>query len=221
MNLNGRPLDCNFPKIRFCRRGHAIVGANAMVRRKGVDCRTCAKMKSREFVRSGRITEPLARMVIEEIQDGKTMAQITGRRGCRYVGGGIIQAERLKAFCNANAKLGKLIRETSARNAAAQCGPLVTAPSIIRLSSTIMDDIQAAVPRHLSADHRDDVVQNIWIAVIARKISRQDIAARAHDFVRAEYRSSHNAWGPRSLDGRLFSDGATTLGDTITRGLWD
>jgi hypothetical protein len=39
--------------------------------------------------------------------------------------------------------------------------------------------------------------------------------------VRAEYKDSHNAWGPRSLDVPIYLDSNTTLVETISRGLWD
>jgi hypothetical protein len=48
-----------------------------------------------------------------------------------------------------------------------------------------------------------------------------DIPTQAHKFVRAEYQSNHNAWGPRSLDVPIYLDSSTTLIETVTSGLWD
>jgi hypothetical protein len=84
-----------------------------------------------------------------------------------------------------------------------------------------MDVIAASVSLHLPKDHRDDVIQNIWLDVCRGRLKRHEIASRAMGYVRAEYRTNHNAWGDRSLDVPIWIDGKTTLLDTLTRGLWD
>jgi hypothetical protein len=84
-----------------------------------------------------------------------------------------------------------------------------------------MDEIQAAVPRHLSRDHRDDVIQNIWMAVVQRKVRRQDIPTKAREFVRAEYDENHNKWGDRSLDVRSTATLLDHLSSEVGTGFWD
>jgi hypothetical protein len=87
-----------------------------------------------------------------------------------------------------------------------------------------MDAIRAAIPRHLPPDLRDDAIQNIWMAVLEGRLKRSEIRVRAHEFGRAEYKSSHNPWGPRSLDVPLWIDSNATLLDTLasgSSGLWD
>ncbi len=57
------------------------------------------------------------------------------------------------------------------------------------------------------------------------RLKRSEIAARAREFIRAEYKSNHNAWGPRSLDAWLFDDGNATLLNRLSTeagtGYWD
>jgi hypothetical protein len=202
--LGGQLPDYNFPKIKFCSKGHAVIGDNVRVETNRVRCRICNNLIHDKSSRSGNVGEPIIRRVFEGLRDGKTMAAITGRRGGRY------------------------IRSLSAKNAIeqrAKCGSLiVTSPAIIRSSGNIMNEIDVAVPRHLSPDHRDDVIQNIWMAVLERKLKRSEIASRAHEFIRSEYKSNHNAWGPRSLDVPILVSGNATLLDTLasgSSGLWD
>jgi hypothetical protein len=172
------------------------------------------------------VIEPTIRLVVEEIQSGKTMAQITGRHRAASAGDRVIHHDSLRKFCNRNPKLGRLIRETSSNNAAAQVKRTAWAsPAIIRRSSDIMDDIQAAVPRHLPRDLRDDAIQNIWLAVTERRLYRSEIRTRAHEFVGSEYRENHDKWGNRSLDVRLRVDSTATLLDRLSSeagtGYWD
>jgi len=130
---------------------------------------------------------------------------------------------RLNRFCDENPAIGKRIRALAEKNKIRAIGHPVTAikPSIIRFSNDIMDEIKAAVPRHLLRDLRDDATQNIWVTVTERRLKRSEIASRAHEFIRAEYKNNHNAWGPRSLDVPVWLDSNTTLIETITHGLWD
>jgi len=51
------------------------------------------------------------------------------------------------------------------------------------------------------------------------------VRAHIQQFIAAYNRDANKhgtgKYGLRSLDARLYDDGATTLGDTISRGLWD
>jgi hypothetical protein len=76
----------------------------------------------------------------------------------------------------------------------------------------------------LPRDQRDDAIQNIWMAMLEGRLKRREIASRANEFIRAEHKSSHNAWGARSLDVPVWIDSNTTLLDTLasgSSGLWD
>jgi hypothetical protein len=74
---------------------------------------------------------------------------------------------------------------------------------------------------------RDDVAQDIFVALLDRSLTRSDVGARVKHYI-----TEHNRRFPTkfakfgnsplvSLDEQMFEDGLTTLGDTITRGLWD
>jgi hypothetical protein len=54
----------NFPKIRFCRLGHAIIGANIAIEIDFIRCRTCAQMKDRRRTKNGKLAEDVIRNVL-------------------------------------------------------------------------------------------------------------------------------------------------------------
>jgi len=54
---------------------------------------------------------------------------------------------------------------------------------------------------------------------MARRKRSEIAAPRAHEFVRAEYRSSHNPWGHRSLDVPIWIDGRSALIEARALGL--
>jgi hypothetical protein len=75
--------------------------------------------------------------------------------------------------------------------------------------------------------HKDAVVSLIIEDLLTGALKREDVRARLQTYI-----SAHNRMFPTkyakfgnsrlvSLDARLFEDGAITLGDTISRGLWD
>ena len=198
-------LNYNFPKIKFCSKGHAIVGDNIAFSSREIRCRTCALKGALRNRENGRLAEDVIRNVLQGLRDGKTLSNLAGFRGDKYIGGKIVDTQRLSRFCDENPRMGKHIRSLAERNrintlaennrTKARGQPhLVTA--IVR-ASNIMDVISAAVPRHLPRDLRDDAIQNIWLAIFEGRLKRSEIAARAHEFVRAEYKINHNAWGPR------------------------
>jgi hypothetical protein len=98
---------------------------------------------------------------------------------------------------------------------------VITSPSLVRAGEDIFDRISLLVPQNLAGDMRDDLIQNIWMAVREGRLLPNDIVGRIDSYVRREYRDNHNAWGPRSLDAPTYVDSNTTLIETITHGLWD
>lgn len=85
--------------------------------------------------------------------------------------------------------------------------------------------IRAMLPPNFPG--RDDVVSNIFEAMLDGSLLREDVKARVQTYIAAhnrmfpiKHRKFGNA-GQVSLDEVLFEDGSTTRGDTVSRGLWD
>ena len=81
------------------------------------------------------------------------------------------------------------------------------------------------VPRHLPPDVRDDIAQSIFVALLDGSLRRDEVKARVQRFVAAHNREANKhgvgKYGLWSIDAPAFAEGSTTLGDTISRGLWD
>lgn len=79
----------------------------------------------------------------------------------------------------------------------------------------IMAQIQAAVPKRIDAMVRDDIVGEIFLAVMEGRIEAEQIAAAVRSFISKGLRDWQSAYGPRSLDQKLFGDSDRTVGDLI------
>lgn len=76
-----------------------------------------------------------------------------------------------------------------------------------------------AVPAHLPADIRDDIIMDIIAAVMEGKFLMKDIPKCAKAIISANLK--HNSkFGPVSLDAARFHDSHQTLHDVVTEGLW-
>ncbi len=78
-----------------------------------------------------------------------------------------------------------------------------------------MAQIQAAVPKRIDAMVRDDIVGEIFLAVMEGRIEAEQITAAVRSFISKGLRDWQSAYGPRSLDQKLFGDSDRTLGDLI------
>lgn len=217
--------------VAICKHGHALTLDNVYTRPGGKyrECRICQRQKA---AKSDKIGEKVIRRVMIALDEGWSFNRIAGLGGPvgnRYIGGKIVDVGRLLRFCEANPRLGKVIRSKAKANRDAiqittnqNRHPTIARPSIIRATDDIMDEIEAAVPRYLPPDHRADVIQNIWLAVLERRLKRSEIAERVREYINAEYRNAHNKYGDRSLDVPIWIDSATTLLDTLSteQGLW-
>jgi hypothetical protein len=83
--------------------------------------------------------------------------------------------------------------------------------------------IRALLPANFP--DKDDVVSDIFEALLNGSLRREDVGKRVRDYIRIHNRAfstQYLAGRPlSSLDAPLFADGTMTVGDTITRGLWD
>jgi hypothetical protein len=74
---------------------------------------------------------------------------------------------------------------------------------------------------------KDDVVSDIFEALLDGSLRREDVKSRVSSYVAAHNRmfpTKYAKFGNSplvSLDEVMFEDGSTTRGDTVTRGLWD
>ena len=79
----------------------------------------------------------------------------------------------------------------------------------------LMARIQASVSKRLDPVLRDDVVGELYLAVLEGRLEVEQLGAAVKSFVNRGLSEWQSAYGPRSLDQKLFSDGSRTLGDLI------
>jgi hypothetical protein len=96
--------------------------------------------------------------------------------------------------------------------------PLITALHFP--AGSILDRISAVVPRHLSRDHRDDVIADMVLAIYEGELEEADIGRRVREFVYAGYRRDHDRHRTVSLDEPLYEDSPIRLIDKIAAGSW-
>jgi hypothetical protein len=125
---------------------------------------------------------------------------------------------RGRALLYFHPKLHKQIKKLAHSKPRLVCRPaIIISPAN---ASQLIESINAAVPRTLPQDMRDDIIGEMTLAVIEGRLKIQDVARRMTEFVRASFKTDHNKWGALSLDQPMFEDGTVTLGDTVIRGLW-
>ncbi|WP_424630037.1 hypothetical protein [Bradyrhizobium sp. SYSU BS000235] len=214
----------------------------------GVTCRECkraAERKSRAIARregrymrcSGILTTDETDSLMQALKSGRSLASITGTQG-HTKKDRILSLERLKSFRKINPDINDTIVGMILLNRPRSIKKPCRSDQIIRstaipskyitCTNSWMDEhaipaIQKAVAQNVPFFIRDDIRQELMTMVWAGEIALDAIPAMAKKLLRSQYSSYDLAskWGHRSLDAVLFDDGTTTLGDTITRDLWD
>lgn len=79
----------------------------------------------------------------------------------------------------------------------------------------LMAKIKSAVSSRLDPVLRDDVISEIYLAVIEGRVEVEQINAVVRSFVSRGLSQWQSAYGPRSLDERLSGDGTRTLADGL------
>jgi hypothetical protein len=116
-------------KSGTCLRGHALTPDNVYTRPKGGwECKVCRKTSAsrsperlrlyrKRTARSALIGERVIRRVIAALDDGWTINRIGGLAGHKHVPGTkIVDQTRLRLFCAAQPKLGKIIMAKAEAN---------------------------------------------------------------------------------------------------------
>jgi hypothetical protein len=204
-----------------CNYGHLLSGDNLLRVNNGKwrRCRTCMKKCSEE----GRLfNEDQARRVVAQLHEGRTIAEMTKAGSSTYV----VNHRALLLFRRKQPKFDRLVLRLSAANAkihyAAEYLRRRTShrAKLDARAADVFAMIRAAVPANFPRDAREEIIASMALAIIEGRLWQRDIGQRVGEFIKAHYRMFSN-FGPLSLDARLYDDGATTLGDTISRGLWD
>jgi hypothetical protein len=216
-----------FRAMTHCKYGHPLSGDNLYLYvSQGRMDRKCLTCNKRLAETGRRMSEQQARRVVEALNEGMTIAQIT-KTGPFY----ILNATALLLFRRKHPKFDRLVMQRSRANAIvhhaeahARRVQVIRAPSIAEHSGDIFQMIRSAVPTTLPAQIRDDVIGAMALEVVEGKLRPTDIRRRVREYVTQQFRQ-FSKWGPASLDARLSEDGNTTLLDRLSAdtatGYWD
>lgn len=217
-----------------CIHGHSLADAfvtrqNGFIKR---DCRTCWKIRGQ----LGGIMKPEALVkVTMALRAGVSVGQIIQGKPS---GGGkinrslrIVDAGAFYRYRRENPEFDRIVVEAIANNNSV--GQKIRyarerARARIHTARQQIDDyraIRAMLP--VTFPDKDDVVSAIFEDLLTGAIGREHVKARVQTYVAAHnrmYPTKYRKFGDSplvSLDEAIFEDGATTRGDTISRGLWD
>jgi hypothetical protein len=221
----------NFPKIKFCCKGHAIIGDNIRQRGLLVRCRTCCKATQTRRRHNPVLPEAIIRCVVDELKAGRTLNNLAGYIGDTYVGGKVVDGTRLRLWCKANPKLGRWILKTGAENGRKANSEesrsrrvTVAAPALVR-SMSVLDAIDASLTMWLDpATERPDIIADMWLAVAQGRLLPGDIKNQARKFV-ANHRKMYpntGRYGFNSLDAPAYDDNPLPRIERVAAGdgLW-
>lgn len=208
-----------------CLRGHPLTEENILVWGGSRRCRTCSLM----LRHSPQLKEEVVRTVLFRLHEGATYENIGGRENGHYVGNRSVTTTRLKAFRQKHPKLGKVMDSLAEKNRVAARSERA-AKRLVGSNNTKLDEkalpIINEATQNLPQEIRENIRSLMAIAVRERRLKLKDIPARVREF-RSLYRkqNKHSLFDEYSandsLDRQKFDDGPTTLGDTITHGLWN
>ncbi len=220
---NREAIDRRVAKLTHCKRGHALSGSNIILvfRDDGVrrSCRAC------KFITS-RAVRPLT---TDEVERAKSLLQAGVGISKLYGAKGFYVANRasINHRCSIDPVFDKIVAAAKSR--------LIALPDphahdnsafLSACGSADFEQIRRLVPSYLPSHERDDIAQDVMVALLEGRITRAGIPAHLRKFM-----TIHNRMFPPgfakigkarvvSLDEPLIDGGKATRSDFVSEGLW-
>lgn len=237
-------------KPRFARCGHVRDAANTKIDRRKLkqpkgwaSCRRCCNATRRRRYHQRRAEgfscieianlRPLSPadldLILGRMKAGATIGAATaGPSGCHS---SVLYA-RLRIWAPANRRQAALIRQLSNLNFRTQTRqrwearrPIDEPDTFPRVDPKNLDFglIEAIVQgSRLSDDNlRSDLRQALVVDLLEGRTCYDNLRLRARAHVTQHFKQSNSKWGHRSLDETISADSKMTLGDGISRGMWE
>jgi hypothetical protein len=214
--------------LTHCIYGHPFSGANVSIgptgRRK---CLTCEK---RRDLAPRPPTQAQIEMVTAALNAGKTLSLIChGFDGNNAPRPYIVSFRRLNLYRRLNPEFDRFVVSSTAQNNSRgqqrRWRPNTARVEIARAQNSDFYKIREMLPANFP--DRDDVVSNIFEALLNGSLQRDQVTNRVREFVamhNREFSTAYPKFGGKllySLDAPIFEDGTTTRGDTVSCGFWD
>jgi hypothetical protein len=217
----------NYRNKTHCKHGHPLSGDNLYLAplRNERKCRTCVglRLKNPKPADHAKIEKAAAALIA-----GQTITQICRGIVCaKKISEPILNFGKLKLHRRENPEFDRFVSKSTKDNnrRGQQLRWQRARNTAIRKETNDYYRIRAMLPANFP--DRDDVVSDIFEALLNGSLQRDQVKSRVRDFVRIhnrEFSTAYPKFGGKllqSLDAPIFEDGATTRGDTVSRGLWD
>lgn len=214
----------------LCLKGlHQMKGDNLIIRKGRRACLACWRHHAANPPIHSIL--PVLDLIKDDLHAGISLGQICHGKP---TGGGKIDRRLIRVRSNVfyryrelNPVFDQFVREkisgSNSRGQKIRWSRVRTA--VVRRETSDYYEIRDMVPA--VNPHRDDIVARIFEDILSGLLKREEVRPRVKLYI-AEfnklYPTKYAKFGRSqllSLDEALFDDGATTLGDTISRGLWD
>jgi hypothetical protein len=223
-----------FRSQTHCKHGHTLADAHVYTN-KGYRNRACIHCRAIRGKKIIVLSPAAVQKVRVALLGGATIGQMIHGHP---IGGGktnkslrIVDGQRLAGSRRLDPEFDRFVSETVANNNS-RGQKIRYAKTRARAQTAArrgeINDYQtilAMLPAYLPS--RDDIAQDIFVALLDKSLRREDVASRVKMFIANHDRlfpTKFRKFGDSllvSLDEQLFDDGATTRGDNITARLWD
>jgi hypothetical protein len=206
-----------------CVNGHSFAEHGRVAMHKGWMTRQCRACEVMRYHRGGVIKPEILKKVTDRLKAKASLSSFT--KGPGY----LVRPDALLRYRRENPDFDRfvvaVIKDSNSR--AQQRRWQRIRNGAVREQNNDYYRIVEMVPAYLPSHVRDDVVQAIFIDLLAGSLRREDVHSRMQAYVSAQHRMFPTKFakfgdGPLvSLDEVLFDSGTATRGDTVSRGLWD
>lgn len=212
-----------------CIHGHLFAGRNLLIEPK-TGFRRCRVCTMSRMAAPRPLTQAEIQKVTAALNEGQTISKICwGKIGSEKVAKPIIGFNLLKRHREANPVFDRFVSsvmvQTRSRAWQRRQNSQLFHTNVIRAQTNDYHAVADMVPQGLPPDVRDDIVQSIFMALIEGSLQRNQVRERIREFVTAHNRDANKhgvgKFGLISLDAPIFDDGSGSLGDRVSRGLWD
>jgi hypothetical protein len=211
-----------------CMRGHSLADAYVCQHKQGPNagyilrhCRQCTALRGREGF---KIKSYVALAVTEKLKQHLPIRSFTTGGSPGY----LVKHSTFNRYRRENLEFDELVKYSVSNRPIRRVLPTGSVPPGTYKYDWHPGDeaaIRALVPRWTQG--REDIVNDIFVALLDGRLDRTQVVDYVKRFLAADDRmfpAKYAKFGDAklvSLDARLFDDGTATLGDTVSRGLWD
>ncbi|MEH2589808.1 hypothetical protein [Bradyrhizobium sp. AZCC 1721] len=207
-----------------CVNGHSFAEHGRVVMHKGWMTRQCRACEVMRYHRGGVIKPEVLKKVADRLKAKASLSSFT-KPGSGY----LVRPDTLARYRREHPDFDRLVIDVikGSNSRAQQRRWQRIKNGVAREQNNDYYRIVEMVPRYLPSHVRDDVVQAIFIDLLAGSLRREDVRSRMGDYISAQGRmfpTKFAKFGDSplvSLDEALYEDGGGARIDTVTRGLWD